>query len=81
MLLGYYYYYGARRGWRPKVNYNSVVYHALAGQLMAAGGKTGENYAGLVKQYGVMGLKALSELHSSAWHKKYFSDRYMEGIK
>lgn len=81
MLLGYYYYYGTKRGWYPKVNYNSVVYHNVAGQRMAAGGKTSDNYAGLVKQYGIMGLKALSGLHSSAWHKKFFRDRYMEGIR
>lgn len=81
MLLGYYYYYGTKRGWFPKVNYNSVVYHDVAGQRMAAGGNTNDNYAGLVKQYGFMGLKALSGLHSSAWHKRFFWDRYMEGIK
>jgi hypothetical protein len=81
MLLGYYYYYGTKRGWYPKVNYNSVVYHGVAGQRMAAGGNSNDNYAGLVKQYGVMGLKALSGLHSSAWHKRFFLDRYMEGIK
>lgn len=81
MLLGYYYYYGTKRGWYPKVNYNSVVYHDVAGQRMAAGGNTNDNYAGLVKQYGAMGLKALSGLHSSAWHKRFFWDRYMEGIK
>jgi len=81
MLLGYYYYYGTMRGWYPKVNYNSVVYHNVAGQRMAAGGKTSDNYAGLVKQYGIMGLKALSGLHSSAWHKRFFQDRYTEGIR
>ncbi len=81
MLLGYYYYYGTRRRWQPKVNYNSVVYHELAGQRLTAGGGTALNYAGLVKQYGAMGLKALSELHNSAWHKGFFSDRYKEEIK
>ncbi len=81
MLLGYYYYYGTKRNWRPKINYNSVVYHALAGQRLAAGGKAEDNYAGLVKQYGFMGLKALSGLHSSLWHKRYFWERYIEGIK
>jgi hypothetical protein len=81
MLLGYYYYYGTKHGWYPKVNYNSVVYHEVAGQRMTTGGSTGDNYAGLVKQYGVMGLKALSELHCSAWHRSFFLDRYNEGIK
>jgi adhesin HecA-like repeat protein len=58
------------------VNYNSVVYHAVAGQRMTAGGNTQDNYAGLVRQYGAMGLKALSELHNSAWQKRYFSEQY-----
>ena len=80
MLLGYYYYYGTKRGWYPKVNYNSVVYHEIAGQRMTAGGKSADNFNGLVKQYGTMGLKALSELHGSPWHKQYFLTRYQEGL-
>lgn len=81
MLLGYYYYYGTKRSWKPKVNYRSVVYHMIAGQRMSAGGKSADNFEGLVKQYGMMGLKALSELHSSEWQKKYFAYRYRQGIK
>lgn len=81
MLLGYYYYYGTLRNWFPKVNYNSVVYHEVAGQRMSVGGNWSDNYAGLVKQYGFIGLKALSNLHRSAWHKRFFMDRYNEGIK
>lgn len=81
MLLGYYYYYGTRRDWFPKVNYNSVVYHALAGQRMAAGGSVEVNFNGLVRQYGLMGLKALSRLHTSPWHKRFFSEKYLEGIR
>jgi len=81
MLLGYYYYYGTKRKWYPKVNFNSVVYHAVAGQRMAVQGEVTVNYNGLVRQYGLMGLKALSTLHSSAWHKRFFSDCYNEGIK
>lgn len=81
MLLGYYYYYGTKRNWNPKVNWNSMVYHRIAGQRLTTGGKPSENYAGLIKQYGIMGLKALSELHGSEWHKKYFLARYNEGIK
>ncbi|MFT3983881.1 MAG: hypothetical protein QM697_08225 [Lachnospiraceae bacterium] len=81
MLLGYYYYYGTERGWYPKVNFNSIVYHAVAGQRLTISGSTSVNYDGLVKQYGLMGMKALSTLHSSAWHKRFFSDRYQEGTK
>ncbi len=78
MLLGYYYYYGTKRGWYPKINYNSVVYHAVAGQRLNVWDSIKVNFGGLVKQYGAMGLKALSSLHHSAWHKKYFTDRYFE---
>ena len=81
MLLSYYYYYGTKRGWYPKINYNSVVYHAVAGQRLDVRGNIMTNYAGLVKQYGVMGLKALSTLHSSVWHKKFFMERFNENTK
>lgn len=80
MLLGYYYYYGTRSAWHPKINYNSVVYHAVAGQRLAVKDNVKVNYEGLVKQYGAMGLKALSTLHSSPWHKRYFLARYSENI-
>ncbi len=76
MLLGYYYYYGTRRNWYPKINFNSVVYHAVAGQRMNMGGNITVNFNGLVKQYGLMGLKHLSTLHKSAWHKSFFSMQY-----
>ncbi len=76
MLLGYYYYYGTRRNWYPKVNFNSVVYHAIAGQRMNMGGDIMVNFNGLVRQYGLMGLKHLSMLHKSAWHKNFFTAQY-----
>jgi hypothetical protein len=75
MLLGYYYYYGTRRQWRPTVNYNSVVYHAVAGQRMDMTGSVLVNFNGLVRQYGAMGLKHLSALHSCAWHRRYFKQQ------
>ena len=81
MLLGYYYYYGTKSGWYPKINFNSVVYHAVAGQRLALKDNVMINYNGLVKQYGIMGLKALSTLHSSPWHKRFFSDRYQDSIR
>lgn len=80
MLLGYYYYYGTKRNWHPKVNYNSVVYHAIAGQRTGVESKMMVNYHGLIKQYGFMGLKALSTLHTSPWHKKFFLKSYEEGM-
>lgn len=76
MLLGYYYYYGTRANWHPKVNYNSVVYHMVAGQRLGMGDSIIPNYNGLIKQYGVTGLKHLSELHASLWHKNFFSKQY-----
>lgn len=81
LLLGYYYYYGTKRSWYPKINYNSVVYHAVAGQRLAVKGNVLVNYNGLVKQYGIMGLKALSTLHSSPWHKNFFSECYHDNIR
>jgi hypothetical protein len=76
MLLGYYYYYGTKRNWFPKINFNSVVYHAVAGQRLNMGGNVMVNFGGLVKQYGLMGLKHLSTLHKSAWHRSYFAEQY-----
>jgi len=76
MLLGYFYYYGTKVKWHPKVNYNSVVYHAVAGQRLGLFDSVLLNYNGLVKQYGAMGLKHLSELHRSVWHINYFREQY-----
>jgi len=76
MLLGYFYYYGTRVNWHPKVNYNSVVYHAIAGQRLVLGDNVLLNYDGLVRQYGAMGLKHLSQLHKSEWHINYFNLQY-----
>jgi len=76
MLLGYYYYYGTRFNWQPKINYNSVVYHAVAGQRISISDNIQVNFNGLVKQYGAMGMKHLSSLHKSLWHKNFFMQQY-----
>ncbi len=76
MLLGYFYYYGTKVNWRPKVCYKSVVYHAVAGQRLDLRDSVMINYYGLIKQYGAMGLKHLSQLHKSQWHINYFSEQY-----
>lgn len=81
MLLSYFYYCGIRSGWRPKVNLNAMVYHATATQWVGLGHDQRENYNGLVRQYGAMGLKHLSELHESVWHKQFFFSRYQEMLK
>lgn len=78
MLLGYYYYYGTKANWRPQVSFQSVVYHHVAGQRLSISGNTAVNYHGLIRQYGAMGLKHLSQLHRSAWHIRFFTDRYVE---
>ena len=78
LLLGYYYYYGTKADWHPKVNYNSVVYHAVALQRLDLHDSIMTNYNGLVKQYGAIGIKSLSHLHKSAWHKRFFIDKYNE---
>jgi hypothetical protein len=78
LLLGYYYYYGSKADWHPKVNYNSVVYHAVALQRLDLHDSIMPNYNGLVAQYGAMGLKSLSHLHQSAWHKRFFGDKFNE---
>ncbi len=81
MLLGYYYYYGTRRNWFPKINFNSVVYHAIAGQRLNMSGDVMVNFNGLVKQYGLMGLKHLSVLHKSAWHQNFFSAQHEKLVR
>jgi adhesin HecA-like repeat protein len=83
LLLSYFYYYGTRTKWYPKINYNSVAYHAIAGQRLSLHDSMLVNYNGLVKQYGAMGLKCLSELRNSQWHKNYFGNNYktLAGIK
>ncbi|MDR1559788.1 MAG: hypothetical protein LBS84_08865, partial [Clostridiales bacterium] len=73
LLLGYYYYLGAKAGWKPKICLGSMVYHAMAGQRLTVSGNTAVNFSGLVKQYGLMGLKRLSELHTSQWHIDFFA--------
>lgn len=80
MLLGYFYYYGTRAAWHPKINLNSVVYHAVAGQRLTITDDIKVNYNGLVRQYGAMGLSHLSCLHQSQWHKHFFAMGYNDLI-
>jgi hypothetical protein len=84
MLLGYYYYYGTKANWYPKVNYNTVVYHAIAGQRMTLvefNDNIQINYNGLIRQYGAMGLKHLTTLHKSAWHRNFFGAEYQKYLE
>ena len=77
LLLGYYYYYGTKAKWYPKVNYQSVVYHAIAMQRLEVADDITVNFNGLVKQYGAMGLKYLSELHKSSWQVDFFQEQFL----
>ena len=81
LLLGYYYYYGTRADWFPKINLRSFVYHAIALQRLDLHDNVMVNYYNLIKQYGAMGLKSLSHLHKSAWHQRFFYDRYSEYLQ
>ena len=81
LLLGYYYYYGTKADWHPKVNYNSVVYHAVALQRLDLHDSIIPNLNGLIKQYGAMGLSNLSHLHKSPWHKRFFEAKFKEILK
>lgn len=80
LLLGYYYYYGTRAGWIPKINFRSVVLHEIAGQRIGLGQNMLTNFQGLCKQYGAMGLRHLSSIHSSFWHKGFFAQEYQKMI-
>ena len=66
----YYYYYGTRANWCPKVCCDSVIYHSVAGQRMDLRDSAIINFSGLARQYG------LSILHSSAWHQHFFKQQY-----
>lgn len=72
LLLSYYLYYGTRADWRPKINYNSVVYHAVASQRLDMNDDSVYNYTGLVWQYGMMGQEYLSRLHANPPQKNFF---------
>lgn len=78
MLLGYFYYYGFAAKWQPKVLYKSVVYHQVAGQRITEGDEVMVNYNGLVRQYGAMGLKHLSEMKRTPWQGMFFAGKHME---
>lgn len=81
ILLGYHYYYGTRANWHPKVCYQSVVYHAEAGQRFGVGHNIMENLQHLMKQYGAMGLKRLAELHTAPAQKQFFHQEFLKKLQ
>jgi hypothetical protein len=78
LLLSYYYYLGTRLKWTPKMNYKSVVYHACEGQRLTIDVDNYENFNGIMKQYGAMGMKHLYEIHNNS--KSFFLNKYHETI-
>jgi hypothetical protein len=76
LLVSYHYYYGTRANWVPKISYNSVVYHAIGGQRFGMDENLYSNYAGLVSQYGAMGINVLSNVHINPWHIEFFSRNF-----
>jgi len=81
LLLGYHLYVGTKYNWKPKINFNSVVYHEVAGQRRTEIGGNDvsfENYPKLIEQYGAMGLKFLSALHIHPWQKGFFERKFNE---
>jgi len=75
LLIAYYLYYGIRADWYPKINYNSVVYHAIAMQRLGQGDYM-QNYLGLIQEYGVKGLRYLSRLHANPYQKEFFEKQF-----
>jgi len=75
LLISYHYYYGTKVNWRPKINYNSVVFHEQSGQLDGGSYAMG-NFEGLVRQYGAMGLKYLGDLRISEWSGNFFTEQF-----
>jgi hypothetical protein len=80
LLLGYYYYYGTRQNWRPKINYNSIVYHAVGGQRFTLNDDMFINYRGLVKQYGFKGLEVLSNILVNPIQTIFFADMFRSNV-
>jgi len=79
LLLGYHYYYGTKANWKPKVNYNTVVYHEIGGQRYGLTDNVMINFEGLIKQYGAMGLRQLASLHANDWSVNFFKQQYKLG--
>lgn len=78
LLLGYHYYYGTRANWSPKVNCNSIVYHEVAGQRFGLSDDPYENFGGLLRQYGAMGVSVLADLHVSPWQVQFFTQKFSD---
>lgn len=80
ILLGYSYYVGRQRKWRPKAMSNSCVAHKGAAQRFKMGNRHVEfdkNLNGLNTMYGGMGFKELSRIHNNS---EYLYNIYKQTI-
>ncbi|SDF43739.1 hypothetical protein SPACI_051410 [Sporomusa acidovorans DSM 3132] len=71
LLLGYSYYLGTSKKWRPKRWLRSCVYHKTIGQRFLLPNLSEEfqkNYLGLYTQYAAYGLKELARIHGNQPH-------------
>ncbi|WP_093796630.1 class I SAM-dependent methyltransferase [Sporomusa acidovorans] len=68
LLLGYSYYLGTAKRWKPKCCLHSCVFHKVVGQRSQLPNIREEwqrNFQGLFTQYGAYGLKELSRIHDN----------------
>lgn len=71
LLLGYSYYLGTSKKWKPKRCLHSCVYHKTIGQRFSLPNLSEEfqkNYLGLFTQYAAYGLKELARIHDKQPH-------------
>jgi len=71
LLLGYSYYLGTSKKWKPKRCLHSCVYHKTIGQRFSLPNLSEEfqkNYLGLYTQYAAYGLKELARIHGKQPH-------------
>ncbi|NLI91928.1 MAG: hypothetical protein GX434_06865 [Peptococcaceae bacterium] len=77
LLLGYSYYLGTSRKWKPKCCLESWVYHAALAQRITLPDIQKEfslNLRGLTSQYGGYGLMELARIHDSEYFKFLFNE-------
>jgi len=80
LLLGYNYYLGTSKQWKPKCCLHSCVYHKVLGQRTQFPNTEGEwlkNFQGLFTQYGAYGLKELSRIQDSP---QFFYHQYRNSV-
>lgn len=84
LLLGYRYYLGTGKDWRPKCCLRVRVYHATLAQRAATDDRTESlcaNLQGLLYQYGIKGLMELAAIHRDDRHFRRVVRALMERLK